>query len=149
MKRRLVLLGNVAAFVFLADGLAMVLSRSTSTAGGLALVVIGSGWFAIALPRLVSHEARPFLGVLLPKFGALALPVLVLPVSCLWLVATPAALTVWFGVAWAGLWLACVFATLVVPCPSCRQVYGRAGARLRPLSRVCAQCGAGSLASMA
>jgi hypothetical protein len=147
MKRRLVLLANLVAFVLIADGLTMVLSQGTSTLGGAVLLLVGGGWFSVALPRLVSPEARPFLRVLVPKLGALALPMLFLPVSGLWLVATPSALTVWFAVAWVGLWLSCLAAMIAVPCPICGGTYGRTGARVRPLSRVCLRCGAGPVAS--
>jgi hypothetical protein len=149
MNRRLVLLGNIAAFIFLADGLAMILSQSTSTSGGISLLLIAGGWFALALPRIVRTEVRPFLRVLIPKFGSVALPLLFLPVCGLWLVATPSALTVWFAVAWAGLWLLCLFSTVVIPCPLCGHTYGRVGVRVRPLARVCAQCGAGPLTTTA
>ena len=124
MRGRLLLAGNVAAFVVIADGLAMLVSRSTSTLGGAALLVLGGGWLLFALPRLVRPEVRPFLRVLIPKIGALALPILFLPVSGLWFVATPSALTVGFATAWVGLWLACLLATVVAPCPLCGGAYG-------------------------
>jgi hypothetical protein len=149
MKRRLLLVGNLAAFVLIADGLAMVLSQATSTVGGTVLLLLGGGWFSIALPRIVRPDVRPFLRVLVPKLGAVALPILFLPVSGLWLVATPSALTAWFAAAWAGLWLSCLFATFAQPCPSCGGAYGRTGVRMRPLSRVCVQCGAGPVACAA
>jgi hypothetical protein len=147
MKRKLILFGNVAAFVFLADGVAMILSRPTSTVGGVALVSIGGSWLALALPRLVDEETRPFLGALIPKLGLVTLPILFLPISGLWFVATPTALTPWFAAAWAGMWLACLVATFVVPCPSCGTAFGRIGLRVRPLHRTCAQCGAGPVES--
>jgi hypothetical protein len=149
MKRRLLLLGNLVAFVFIADGLAMLLTQSTSTLGGVALVILGSGWFSVAAPRIAPPEVRPFLPVLVPKLGALALPVLFLPVTGLWLVATPSALTVWFAVAWGCLWVFCLLAAAVVSCPRCGGAYGRSGIRLRPLSRSCVQCGEGPSAGAA
>lgn len=141
MKRGLILLGHIAALVALADGIAMVLTESTSTAGGVALIGVGGLWFGVALPRLMEREARPFVSVLAPKTGARLLPLLFLPVLALWAVATPEALTAWFGAAWGGLWVACLAASVVLPCPSCGHAFGRDGPRMRPLAHACAHCG--------
>ena len=149
LKRGLVLLGNISAFVLLADGLAMVLTPSTSTLGGLLLLGAGASWFMAALPRVVRQPVRPFVKVLVPKLGAVALPLLFIPVCGLWFVATPSALTAWFAVAWAALWLGCVFSSVVVPCPRCGRAYGRNGSRPRPLCQACVHCGAAPRSSAA
>lgn len=149
MTGRLVLLGTLLAFVFVADGVAMLATESTSKLGGLVLTLAGCAWFAVAAPRLVKPSVRPFFPVLAAKVGAVALPVLFLPVCALWLIATPSALTVWFAASWAALWLACLVASAQFSCPVCGQVFGRSGPRLRPLQAICAQCGAGPRASAA
>ena len=79
-RRLLLLLTIVAGFIAVADGLAMILPGETNTLGGLVLLMGGSLWFALGVPRFVRPEARPFYIAMLAILGSLLLPLLFLPV---------------------------------------------------------------------
>lgn len=140
-RTRLVVGTLLFAIVAVADGLAMLLPGPSSKLGGSALVVAGIVWVVVGVPRLVPSVRRPYAAILVASTAAVAMPLLVLPIAGLWLVATPAALTVWFAVSWALLWTTSVVAIAVLPCPMCRSPYARSGLHLRPLARACLRCG--------
>ena len=105
------------------------------------LFAFGVTWLWAGLPRFVRPRARPFIGVALSQLGVLAIPPLYVVVAGLWLVSTPGALTSWFSVSWALLWLVCSCAAVVLLCPKCGNPFHRRGMRLRIASVICAHCG--------
>ncbi|MDJ0788067.1 MAG: hypothetical protein QNK05_14755 [Myxococcota bacterium] len=141
--RKLLGLGSMAiAFIAVADGLAMLLPGPSSTLGGSALVILGMAWLVVGVRWMLTPGGRPFAPVLVSRFGLFVLPVLCLPVALVWYVATPHALSIWFGVAWLVTWAACLVLSASLPCPRCGQPFGRSGARLQGRSSTCPHCGA-------
>ena len=142
MRRAILLFSTIAAFIAIADGMAMILPGPSSKISGFALLCAGVVWLFAGAPRFLKPEAQPFAYIVLANLGLLLIPVLFLPVCGLWLIATPSALTVWFSVAWASLWFACLALAFLIPCPECGQrLRGiRISQRLR--SPRCLNCGA-------
>ena len=119
----------------------MMLPGPSSASGGAVLFGVGSAWLALGFPRLLSPEGRPLGSVLVARFGLFVVPPLSVPIAGLWHVATPEALSAWFLVAWAAVWLMCVVLSAFLPCPSCGQPFGRRGWRLQVASSACPHCG--------
>jgi len=130
------------SFIAVADGLAMLLPGPASPAGGAAILAAGAAWLVIGVPRCLSPSGREFSAALVTRFGLFALPALVLPIAGLWWIATPAALSVWFAVAWLSVWVVCVALSALLPCPRCGLPFGRQGLRFQTTSDACAHCGA-------
>lgn len=141
VRRRWLLLSVIATLIALADGLAMMLPGPSNGLGGAALVVGGTVWVLFGLPRLATPAERPFVPAVLAQLGLMLTPLLVLPVAALWLVATPLAFGVWFGVAWLSVWLCCLVAVCVVECPVCREPFHRTALLPRIGSFTCVRCG--------
>jgi hypothetical protein len=141
-RKVLVLAVMAVCFVLIADGLAMLLPGPASALGGAAIGVVGLGGLAFGLPHFLSASGQAFAAILATRFGLFALPVLCGPVAWLWSVATPEALTAWFGVAWLTVWIACLVLSASLLCPACSQPFGRRGASLQLTSSACAHCGA-------
>ncbi len=142
LRKALGLFGMVVSFVMIADGLAMVLPGPSSALSGVAILLVGLAGLGFALPRFLSESGRAFSAILATRFGLFALPVLCLPIAWLWSVATPAALSWWFAVAWFAVWTACLALVAWLPCPHCNKPFGRRGPRLQLTSPACAHCGA-------
>jgi len=140
MRRALLFMSVAAAFIAIADGLAMMLPGRSSLVGGVALFAGGSAWMWFGLPRFLARGARPFTAVGLSAVGVVLLPALYLPVRGLWLFATPAALTLWFTAAWMFVWLVCIGAVLALPCPACGRPFFRAGRSLGLRGLACSHC---------
>ena len=129
-------------FVAIADGLAMLLPGASSSLGGAAILALGLAGLVFGLPRFMSSSGRAFSAILVTRFGLFALPVLGLPVAGLWFATTPAALSMWFAVAWFTVWAVCLVLSALLPCPECSHSFGRRGLRLQTRSSACAHCGA-------
>ena len=142
MRRSLFVLSMLAGFVAVADGVAMMLPGPANSAAGAALVVAGALWLVAGLPRLARPAVRAFVPAQVTMVGVLVVPPLSVPIAGLWLVSSPSALSVWFGVAWAGLWFFFLSMLFVVKCPTCSAPFHRKGSlpRLRPPG-ACANCG--------
>jgi hypothetical protein len=134
-----ILVGAIAGYVAIADGLAMVVSAGTSALGGAALLLSGFAWFAFGMPRVARPVPARFVPIMLSSLGVLLLPVLFLPVCGLWLVATPSKLSVGFTVAWA---TCCLVVFMLMPCPICGKQFNHSGGNIRVRPR-CANCGGG------
>jgi len=132
----------LVSFIAIADGLAMLLPGPSSGIGGAAILVLGVAWLSFGVPRFMSPSGRAFSAVLIARFGLFVVPPLSLPVAGLWLVATPAALSVWFAIAWFAVWAACLALSAFLPCPQCSQPFGRRGLRFEVASSACPHCGA-------
>jgi hypothetical protein len=137
----------LVSFVMIADGLAMLLPGPSSAVGGAAILLLGLAWLTRGLPKLMSAPGRAFSAILISRFGLVALPILIVPVAGLWFVATPAALSAWFAVAWLTVWAVCLILSAVLPCPHCRLPFGRRGFRFQIASSACPHCGANPRAS--
>ena len=141
--RKLVFVASlVAGFVMVGDGLAMSLPGPSSGAGGAALLGLGAVWLARVVPAQLSAAGRPFAANVIARFGMVIAPPLALVMACIWWLATPAALSIGFAVAWSGVWVVCLALSAFLPCPRCRRPYGRRGARLQTASSECPHCGA-------
>jgi hypothetical protein len=129
-------------FVLIADGFAMILPGPSSPLGGFAIAGVGLAGLVLALPRFLSPSGRAFSSILATRFGLVALPLLSVPIASLWFFTSPDALSWWFAVAWAAVWLGCLGLSASLPCPDCGQPFGRRGWSLRLRSSACAHCGA-------